>query len=199
MFRVLGYALLGMLLVLSSVASVNAGNVRALDVPSLGITLSLEELESLSSLPDESKTDFLKRVGSFLQEYSDRTGFEACSKIWGASDGTAWAVRITTNRAHNGCVTTNLPVKGLAMTPESIHSHPPKNEYRANEADVAFVGNTGLRVKDKARTEGATFSPRDFALGRGYLVTRGRLLFHAGAHAVEDLGEIPTASAVAAR
>lgn len=172
----------------------NAGQVVRLNVPELGTFVNIEILDAMNSAEGETKVAFLKRVGAVLQTFSESTGYEACSKIWSNADATAWGVRITSARAHNTCVITNLSVAGMTATEEGIHSHPPLNRYRANETDLAFIGG-GVRLNEFVYTEGAEFSPKDFGLGAGYLVTRGSLLYQHGRGTVENMGEITTQAA----
>lgn len=160
-------------------------------VDALGGTFDVIEVPDglFTSLPGEEKTSFLKRAGLVLHAYTRETGFEACSKIW--TQGDRLAIRATTNRAHVGCITTDLsPGDGWARDADSIHSHPLRPDYRTNDADARFQGYV-VPVGTRSHTDGAGFSPRDFALGRGYLVnSQGRLLYQRGQNAVDDLGPV---------
>lgn len=171
---------------------VGAAGASRFKVDALGGTLDVFEVPggALASAPDEDKTAFLKRAGAVLHTYTRNTGFEACAKIWTQSG--RFAVRATSNRAHIGCVTTDLaPESGeWARDADSIHSHPVVSYYRTNEADALFQGYA-VPVGTKSHTDGADFSPRDFGLGRGYLVnSEGRLLHQSGRGTVVDLGAV---------
>ncbi len=196
--KTLSFTLVAFALSVLSVA--HAGPLMRLDTPQLGIVVDIEDLGVMTSAEGETKVDFLKRVGVVLDEFSARTGFEGCSKIWTDHDK-AWGVHLTSAHAHNTCVITNLGVKGMVMLKEGIHSHPPSDSYRVNETDRAFIlagAGTSVQVNDWARTDGATFSPQDFGLGPGYLVSRGQLLHQSGRRSIENLGAISPPVAVAA-
>lgn len=171
---------------------VGTAHAERFTVDALGGTLDVFEIPggALTSAEGEDKITFLKRACVVLQAYTRKTGFEACSKIW--TQGERLAVRATTNRAHAGCITTNLAPAGDDWTrdADSIHSHPLRPAYRTNEADALFQGYM-VPVGTRSHTDGTDFSPRDFALGRGYLVdSEGRLLYQRGRNEVEDLGPV---------
>jgi hypothetical protein len=172
-----------------------AVDAAPLQVRALGGTLEVFEIPDgvLTSALGEERIAFLKRVGAALHEYTKRTGFEACGKIW--SRGARLAVRCTSNHSHVGCVVTDLAPSGDGWTADAdgIHSHPIDPYYRTNEADALFQGHVAS-VGTRAHTDGAGFSQRDFGLSRGYLVnSEGRLLHQQGRETVQDLGllELP--------
>lgn len=171
-----------------SLVLVGIAGARSFQVDALGGTFDVMEIPggSLTSFPGEERTSFLKRAGAALHAYTRETGFEACSKIW--TQGNRLGIRATTNRAHVGCITTDLsPGDGWTRDADSIHSHPLRPDYRTNDADARFQGYV-VPVGTRSHTDGAGFSPRDFALGRGYLVnSQGRLLYQRGQNAVDDL------------
>lgn len=163
-----------------------------LQVQALGGTLEVFEIPdgALTSVAGEDRATFLKRVGAALHDYTRSTGFEACTRIW--TKGEFLAVRSTSNRAHVGCVTTDLAPSGDGWTADvdGIHSHPIHPYYRTNEADVLFQGHVAP-VGVRAHTDGTNFSPRDFGSSRGYLVnSEGHLLHQHGRGTVQDLGPV---------
>lgn len=148
-------------------------------------------LQVMTSQAGEEKEAFLLRVASELQTYTANTGFEACGLV-GVSTSDQFAVSITTNKSHIGCLPT-AKVEGFVFSSESIHSHPQVTHYRVNQVDVVFLSAQGASVHvnmmDEIHPE--TFSKPDFAAGRGYLVTEGKLLYQYGAaNPIRVVGEV---------
>lgn len=180
-------------LVVSCGDAIAAGSLKV-SVGSLQSAIPVVMLEEIRSVPGETREAFLLRVGSVLQSYTERTAFEGCGLIWESHDGTGWAVPLTSNEAHAGCVITSAPAAGMRPTRESIHSHPAHGQetYRVSSVDRALLlGHAQLHAV--RRSDGRTFSPTDLAGGPGYVVAEGRLLHHdgAGAASIRDLGAVP--------
>lgn len=179
------------LVFLASSPSALASSRQVLFLEALGGSVDVVELNggTLTSTTDEDQADFLRRVAVVLSDFTHKTGFEACSMVW--SNGDSWAVRLTTNRAHIGCVNTNLkPAGDWTQTKNGIHSHPEKPGYRVNAADSVFLGGM-VPVATRSYTESKTFSPRDYHAGSGWLVAHGRLLYQNGNGTAQDLGLFP--------
>lgn len=156
-------------------------------------SITTTPLQEMSSNAGEAKEDFLLRVGSFLQSYTAKTGYEACGLV-GAAEGDKFAVAVTTNESHIGCLAT-AKVAGFVVDKESIHSHPQILHYRVSQVDYVFLsvqnGNTAhLNQMDNIQAEN-TFSATDYKTGRGYLVTNGKLLYQYGKqYPVREVGEV---------
>lgn len=141
--------------------------------------LPAKPLFSIVSEPDESKEDFLSRVGPMLRAFSDKTGYEACSPI-GKKDN-RYALDVITNESHVGCAihTAGLP-DGFKYIGETLHSHGNDTRVKPNSADMVFLG---LSPSDRGQMVGGQFtdqfSDTDYSGPPGYLAgPNGLLLYH---------------------
>lgn len=139
------------------------------------------ELGALDSKPGETKDVFMMRVARILDAFTTATRHEACGAIMKSANNEAWRVRLITNRSQMACMRIMFDEKGFEPTTETIHSHPKPKRFegvisvRISRADMRLgVGLCGRHAK----LDDETFSPRDLTNGSGYLVARGRLLYH---------------------
>lgn len=149
------------------------------------------DLGVIDSRPGEEKQAYLHRVGQVLNDFTLASGHEACGAIMENEEGDAWRVRLTTNRSQFSCVKMIFQEEGYLLTDETIHSHPqPKRDSLwANAQDEKLLG---FPCGHPFRVHDADFSDGDLRTGAGYLVARGRLLYHRNGVKL-DLGEVPKA------
>lgn len=174
---------------------VPAGPALRVNIGSGQADLPVVSLGTWMSQAGEAKEDFLMRAGSVLQAFAAGSGYEACGTVW-QKDGRSWAVPLTTNIAHAGCVATNLRLQeaGWSMTVDTIHVHPQQSSYSVNSADRLLLGmplSRGAARTAIGHSEGDGFSNQDFLAGPGYVVAGGRLMHQHGRTTVRDLGEVP--------
>lgn len=138
-------------------------------------------LSTITSYEQEQKEVFLSRVGRFLHNFTKNNGFEACACICEGQD--SYGVVIHTNESQIACATINTCPNQMVKTNEIIHSHPVLGQnIRLNKNDVAFLSlRQGTRVnRHQIARSRAGFSDTDKALGPGYLVEDGMLLYFDG-------------------
>lgn len=139
------------------------------------------ELGALDSKPGEAKDAFMMRVARILDAFTTATRHEACGAVMKSATGEAWRVRLITNRSQMACMRIMFDENGFEPTTETIHSHPRPKRFegvisvRISRADMRLgVGVCGRHAK----LDDESFSPRDLTNGSGYLVARGKLLYH---------------------
>ena len=182
--------LLGALLALASFAA-SADMAR---LPSRGAKVPLVELHTMTQGAEEDRLVFLKRAGVWMHNYTVGTNEEVCANICAAPNGHL-SLRLTTNGSHLACGITNRCVAGSKPTGESIHSHPHDPSFRLNATDIAFLRDRapGQNVQRYATflANAKQFSEWDYALGAGYLVADGQLLYQKGPGTATVLGDLP--------
>ena len=127
------------------------------------------------STANETKQDFIIRVGLFLKGWTTDNGVEACGRI-AVKDG-AYSVILQTSGIQIWC-DSNLIYNGWTDTGETIHSHPdtPKNGMlRLNQKTRQAVGTSDPMRRIKRHT----FSEGDYTIP-GYLVDNGKLFYQNG-------------------
>lgn len=176
--------------------NVAPGTPFKLNMKDLAQPIYVDFLGTITSKQDQDKTDFLKTVGGFLQDFSTRTGFEACGFIWFNKTTGQYTVPLTTTNSHSRCANTNMQPNntGFVSTFETIHVHPEQLTYRLNAADQAL--NPSLRNTPRKTIirsgDGSRFSKEDFNSGPGYVVTGGLLLYQQGEGTSIAMGNVTT-------
>jgi hypothetical protein len=127
-----------------------------------GKVVDIYPVEDMTSLPGESKISFLHRVRHVMVRYSDKQTHETCGDI--CSDGTAYAIRITTTRATMQCVIPPVCPVGFSTTNESIHSHcPARRNLKATIADEIVTAGKIRKGQSIAMCDTERFSSLDFS------------------------------------
>ncbi len=141
------------------------------------------------SEPGEGLPDFLKRVGSALYAYTNRTGNEACGLI--ATNGERFSVRLGTDGVQRGCAIHHSDIEGgFQSTGESIHSHPTRTT-RLADRDKAWMAAYGMPMASNWNINRKVgFSPEDFTGGPGWLVDNKQLFHQTGPGQVTKHGPI---------
>ena len=139
---------------------------------SFNASARIMEFESTSN---ETKQDFIIRVGLFLKGWTTDNGVEACGRI-AVKDG-AYSVILQTSGIQIWC-DSNLIYNGWTDTGETIHSHPdtPKNgvlRLTAKTRQAIGISDAFRKIKRHAFSEG------DYAIP-GYLVDNGKLFYQNG-------------------
>lgn len=126
----------------------------------------------------ETREQFVMRVASIMQVWTDENDAEVCGYI--ATNGKQWGIILTTQRSQIMCVMDkNMVPKGFVADKDSIHTHPnpnPRGVVEVSQATIdaaAAIGETGLRRKIEI-SHG--FSGSDKRNGPGYLVAGGRIM-----------------------
>lgn len=115
---------------------------------------------------------FAVRVAYVLRAWTREHGVEAIGNLCRTPDGTQWGTVLLTIGAHVASPVTNACPVGMLATGVDIHSHPQRQQYRANAVDQIFLERLPSRL---VTTRPDTFSPDDY-VHPGYMV--GRLGLH---------------------
>lgn len=162
-----------------------------------GLVVPVVHLGTVYSVPGETREHFLGRVGRALRAFSDATGFEACSEVYGDSAGNS-AVYVITAESHVSCPIVAASLDGYRPQHVTIHSHGGEGSFSFNAADRALMQSAGGGARGAVRTrhlfgqDVRHFSERDFEGSAGYLATPDGLIYHAeGSQRVTDLVPYP--------
>jgi hypothetical protein len=159
----------------------SVANAHDVDLGAAG-TFTATELSTLTSLPDEGRTAFIKRVAPEFVAYTERTGHEACGVVAVLANGAdgvnpTFSIRMSTLDSQIACK--NLePAAGYVSMGDTIHSHPLKRSVRLTARDAALRGNPAGQL----RTEGLNncrFSDQDYTQ-KGYLIACGKVMYQTG-------------------
>lgn len=154
--------------------------------------LNVIGLGTMQSHEGEELVDFLKRVGRVLHDFTSQTKFEACAAIGERDDHpNRYVAPIVTNGSHIACTPDPSFLTDARDTEQTIHSHPVGDQkgrftYKVNKVDQQLMritsGQQRLLHQRHHLINGRndTFSPQDFAMGAGWLVADGNLLFQDG-------------------
>lgn len=139
-------------------------------------------LVQLTSYDNESKEEFLGRVGRFLTNFTTNNNYEGCASICSVPGQNKWGVRVQTNESVLACLVTDQCPSEMVQTGESIHSHPNIGQHRLTVADEQFLRARKDRHKSRVFSVSryGGFSDIDKTHGAGYLVENAQLLFFNG-------------------
>lgn len=124
---------------------------------------------------------FAIRVAYTLRAWTARHGVEAIGNLCRTPDGRHWGTVLLTIDAHVASPVTNACPAGMRATGVDIHSHPPRQHYRANAIDRLFITRICSGI-DEMTTRPDSFSPADYG-HPGYMVGATRLHYQAGPEA----------------
>lgn len=110
-------------------------------------------IQQMESTGQETKEQFIVRVGHYLHNWTKRNDKEACGYI--ITNGEVFAVVVETQDRKTECLSSQS-YTGWTMTGETIHSHP-----------------------HRRKTKATAFSDTDYETP-GYLVDSGELLYQNG-------------------
>jgi hypothetical protein len=121
---------------------------------------------------------FAIRVAYALRAWTGRHGVEAIGNLCRTPDGRHWGTVLLTIDAHVASPVTNACPAGMRSAGVDIHSHPPRQHYRANAVDRLFIARLCSGI-DEMTTRPDSFSPADYG-HPGYMVGTMRLHYQAG-------------------
>lgn len=139
--------------------------------------VDFETVTEMTSEIGEEQEAFLLRVARELHTFTEETGFEACGRLTMNAES-RYAVTLTTNNSHVGCLVTMEAPEGYNYTPLHIHSHPHTRTVRLNKNDRVFLHNK-MKANDRYNI-GNGYSETDIETGAGYLVTHNALMYQYG-------------------
>jgi hypothetical protein len=93
------------------------------------MTAKAEIIKEMESTAGESKAEFILRVSTFLQSWTEKNNAEACGLII-TMDG-IHAVILETQKRREECHSSKS-YKGWTLTGENIHSHPHRRKTKAH-------------------------------------------------------------------
>lgn len=121
-------------------------------------------------------------VAYLLRAWTGRHGVEAIGNLCRTPDGRRWGTVLLTIDAHVASPVTNACPAGMHATGVDIHSHPPRQHYRANTVDRLFITRICSGIEDMT-TRPDSFSPADYG-HPGYMVGATQLHYQAGPEAI---------------
>lgn len=125
----------------------------------------------------ESLESFMIKVAPNLEEYTKKTGYEACGAI--ASDGERFSIQLFSDNVPQGCaIRTSAVMDGFTFINETLHSHPWQQLLRIDSKAKAWGEAHGMRLQaDTLRNDGRSgFSRQDLSTGlNSWLVAGGKL------------------------
>lgn len=181
---------LAVILVAAMGTSCNAASPKVESIKSYALTAKYEYVPGVGRLPfapiavlhqtkDETKEQFVVRVGRELLNFSTITNYEGCGGL-AIKAADLHSVSLFTNLSHKGCVilSTNV-MSDYKATAAHIHSHPVKGSVVFNRIDELFVRGkieagrvVDIKVED--------FSENDYSIGPGWVVADGKLMWQNG-------------------
>lgn len=151
-------------------------------IPLLGIEQGWTRtvVGSYRSTPDQDQLAFLQQVGKVLNDYTQKTGFEACGAI--ASNNEQFSIIVVSDNVPHGCAIHTTEVEdGFTFIQATIHSHPFQPILRIDRKAHAWSAEHGIRVQaDTLRNDGRSgFSKIDIATNvDSWLVAGNKLHFY---------------------
>lgn len=127
-----------------------------------------------------------RRLAPLMQEYSKRTGLEACARMCRTDAGTIVA-QLVTIQSHISCLAPNETCPGGSLpTAETIHSHPPHRVFQANAVDALGWDDPTIDGELTWTGNPDSLSPQDRQQAPVWMVgTRGQLVWLGAKHGKE--------------
>lgn len=145
----------------------------------------------LRSFEGESRKDFMLRAGAVMGAWTDETGLEMCSSLYGSPSGQL-RVYLTTSHSMLGCAFADYNLPGWKSLDVTIHTHPSKPVASIKTKDRLFLMGPE-RNAAMGEFSPEKFSEIDFEGGEGYLVSLGKLRHFDGKRTVKVIGTLPVA------